>query len=135
MSLATLMARAAVNAMADELSNNAVAFGKGMVSCFFFESCMIEETVRRLPFGTVWSDHGFAQSSARRTVAWSRQSSSAGSEGGARGFMKPNVIYTAKPAVYKWRCGLNWTFHTPKSGLQSTFQMNVLYFHAVYLSF
>ena len=101
MPLASLMARAAVNAMADELSNNAVAFGKGMVSCFFFESCMIEETVRRLPFGTVWPDHGFAQSSVRRAVAWSRQSSSAGSESGAMGFMRLNVEMTGRQPAAK----------------------------------
>jgi hypothetical protein len=32
-----------------------------------------------------------------------------------------NVIYTAEPAVYKWRCGLNWASKTPEVGLQTGF--------------
>jgi hypothetical protein len=37
-----------------------------------------------------------------------------------------NVMYTAEPAVYKWRCGLNWTSKTPEVSLQTRFQAHGL---------
>jgi hypothetical protein len=37
-----------------------------------------------------------------------------------------NVMHTVKPAVYKWRCDLNWTSKTPEVGLQTRFQADGL---------
>jgi hypothetical protein len=45
---------------------------------------------------------------------------------GIGAFVMANVMHTAEPAVYKWRCGLHWTSKTPEVGLQTRAQADGL---------